>query len=461
MGDGHAGRVLVIGGGITGLAAAHALATADPAAEITLLEADTRLGGKILTTPFAGLPAVDAGPDAFLARVREAVALARTLGFDDTELISPATGQASVWWDGRMHPLPEGLVLGVPTGVAALARSRLLSIGGKARAAAEPLLPRRPVDDDLGRAIRSRFGGQILERLVGPLVGGINAGDPDRMSLAVVAPQLADAVARHRSLLFGLRPSRRTTTAGPVFLAPRAGMGALVDRLADALASRGVDVRMGTAASPIEPDGPGWRCGQFAADTVVVAVPAVPAAALLTPVAPEIAADLRHFEAVSVAMLTLAFDETTVPRFDGSGYLVPRHAQRTVTACSWASTKWPHWHRPGQVILRASVGRAGDEHTCDLDDEALLAGVLADLRTHVGLRGEPTHVRITRWPDSMPQYAPGHLGRVADIEARLTRTAPGIHLAGAAYRGIGIPACIRAGQAVARRAAHREPRSVA
>jgi oxygen-dependent protoporphyrinogen oxidase len=448
--------VLVIGGGISGLAAAHALTTSADPPRITLIEATERLGGVILTTPFAELPAIDAGPDAFLARVPEGLALAEAVGLTGAALTSPSTGAASVWWDGRLHPLPEGLVLGVPAGLTALARSRLLSTRGKLRAAAEPLLPRHDVDDDLGLLIRSRFGPEVLERLVGPLVGGINAGDPDRMSIATVTPQLADALLRHRSLLLGLRaPRRAAARSGPVFVAPAAGMGALVEHVASALHAAGVDVRMGAPAAPLEREGRAWRSGGHEADAVVIATPASSAGDLLAAVAPDVARDLRSFEAVSVALVTLAFDAAEVPTPSGSGYLVPRRAQRTITACSWASTKWPHWRRPGQLLVRASAGRSGAEAPAHLDDAALLGGVLSDLRDQAGIRAAPTAVRITRWPRSMPQYPPGHLDRVADVEERLAEAAPGVVLAGAAYRGVGIPSCIRQAIRAAARAGAR------
>jgi oxygen-dependent protoporphyrinogen oxidase len=453
---GGAERVLVIGGGITGLAAAQALVSGPAPPEITLLEADARLGGKILTTPFAGLPAIDAGPDAFLARVPEGVALAHAVGLGDADLTSPATGAASVWWDGRMHPLPERLVLGVPAGLSALARSRLLSWRGKARAAVEPLLPRRFMDDDLGRTIAYRFGPEVLERLVGPLVGGINAGDPARMSTATVAPQLAEALHDHRSVLLGLRRARRRggrSPGEPVFVAPRAGMAALVDRLHVALANAGVELRTAEPAARLERTAGGWRSGAHEADAVVVATPARAAAQLVEAVAPDVAAGLATFDAVSVTLVTLAFDAADVRPPVGSGYLVPRAEQRTITACSWASTKWAHWRRPGQVIVRASVGRAGAEAAACQDDDVLLAAVLADLARQAGVRADPTGVRITRWPASMPQYPPGHLDRVDALDRRLRDAAPGVVLAGAAYRGIGIPACIRHAQRAATRVA--------
>ncbi|HKA03244.1 MAG TPA: protoporphyrinogen oxidase, partial [Acidimicrobiales bacterium] len=235
-------RVVVVGGGITGLAAAFELSLALDRPSVTLLEASDRLGGKILTTPFGGRP-VDAGADSVLARVPWAVDLLSDLGLAD-DLVAPATGHAFVWWRGDLHPIPPGLVLGVPTGLATLARSRLLSWRGKARAALEPLRPRTDGDDDLGLTVRQRFGPEVYDRLVGPLVGSINAADPARISLAATAPQLADAAARHRSLLLALRPPPGTSASGPVFLTHPDGLGHVVHRLAARLRDAGVDLRV-------------------------------------------------------------------------------------------------------------------------------------------------------------------------------------------------------------------------
>jgi oxygen-dependent protoporphyrinogen oxidase len=440
-------RVLVIGGGITGLAAAFELSRSPQRPTVTLLEASERLGGKILTTPFAGRP-VDAGADSVLARVPWAVDLLRDLGLAD-ELVAPATGHASIWWHGALHPIPPGLVLGVPTGLPTLARSGLLSWRGKARAAVEPLLPRTDGDDDLGRTVRQRFGAEVYDRLVGPLVGSINAADPAHISLAATAPLLAEAAARHRSLLLGLRaPS--TATAGPVFLTHPDGLGHVVHRLATQLRDAGVDLRVGCPAGPIERTGAGAvAVAGLEADAVVLTTPAGAAADALTSMAPDAATRLRHIRYSSVVMVTVALPAGAVGRLDGSGYLVPVTEQRHVTACSWGSSKWPHWADGDHVVLRASLGRDGDEHALDLDDDALVGATLDDLRRHLGLRGEPAAVRVTRWPRSFPQYEPGHLDRVAAIEAALPR---GVVVAGAAYRGIGIASCVRQGRDAARAA---------
>jgi oxygen-dependent protoporphyrinogen oxidase len=443
-------HVAVVGGGITGLSAAYHLRhragdRSGPPPRVTLFEADERLGGKIRTSAFAGLPAVDEGADAFLARVPWALDLAHELGLDD--LVSPATGRAYVWWDGSLHPIPEGLVLGVPAGLASLARSHLLSWPGKARAVLEPLVRRgHPAADNLGALIEHRFGSEVLDRLVDPLIGSINAGDTRELSLAASAPQVAAGLDRSRSLLLGLRKDRGAVPAGPVFLAPVQGMEALVVALRSAI--DGVEVVMGQPVEVLERRAEGgWVVQGTEVDAVILAVPAYEAARLLAVVSPGSAALLGAISYASVAMVTLALPEAAVGRaLDGSGHLVPKPAQRTLTAASWASTKWTHWRRPGQVVVRASVGRWGDEHAVDLDDGDLVEAVVVDLERHLGIDGGPTATRVTRWPRSFPQYAPGHLDRVADLERRLSVDAPGVVVAGAAYRGLGIPACIRQGR---------------
>jgi oxygen-dependent protoporphyrinogen oxidase len=463
-----AGRrtVVVVGGGVTGLAAAYELSTAGPTMRVTVLEGSDRLGGKVQATPFAGLASVECGADMFLARTPAAVELASDLGLAD-DLVAPVSLPAFVWSRGELHQLPPGLVLGAPARLAPMVRSRLLSWRGKARAAVEPLLPRwHPGGDEgdtLGLAVRARFGDEVLDRLVGPLIGGINAGDPDRLSLRAVTPQIADALAEHRSLLVGLRAQARAAGAAgqapaSPFLAPRGGVSVLVERLHEAVSAGGGEVRTATPVAALERRDGRWIVQPASgppsqADAVVLTVPAPDAATLLGPLSPEGAAALRTITAASVAMITLAVPDGAITRpVAASGYLVPRSEQRTITACSWGSSKWAEWRVPGQMVLRISAGRVGDERALDLSDDDLLAAVLSDLDHHIGLRGQPTATRITRWWQAMPQYAPGHVARVDALTATLARDAPGLWLAGAAYRGLGLPACIAQGRAAARAA---------
>ncbi len=441
-------RVLVVGGGIAGLSAAVSLLD-EPGVEVTVREASGRLGGKIATSEFAGVDHVDEGADAYLTRVPHAVAFAARLGVDD--LTSPTDASAAVWHD-RLHDIPAGIVLGMPAAIRPFVTTSLLSWRGKARAALEPLLPRRDHGDSLGRLIRSRFGDEVHERLVDALVGSIYATDTDRSSLTAV-PQLAGLADHHRSLLLGGRGVRRLaagTTSGPIFATSRRGMGALVDAAAHDIVGRGGLIETGRPVTSITSDADGWRVDDEWFDAVVIAAPAHAAFGLLNSVAPQSAAGLAAAEYADVTMVRLAVPADQWPeRLHGrSGYLVPKPDQRYVTAASFASQKWAHW-RPadGAQIIRASLGRDGLP-VAHLDDAAVRHHTVDDLSRHLGVDFDPTAVSITRWSKAFPQYRPHHHDRVAAIERALPDT---IALAGASHRGIGIPACIADGRRAAKR----------
>lgn len=454
--------VLVVGGGIAGLATAVALAD-EPGVEVELWESAPRLGGKIATSPFAGIDAVDEGGDAFLVRQPHAMALAHKVGLGDDAMTAPAPASATVW-HGGLHRLPAGIVLGVPTDVKAFAASRLLSWRGKARAGLEPFLPRTDADDSIGKLVRGRFGDEVHERLVDALVGSIYAADTDRFSLAAV-PQLAELAKQHRSLLLGARASKKKmpppppagSKPAPVFGAPLGGIGALVDAAAAYVAERGGVLRTGRAASTVTPDGSGWRVDDERFDAVVFASPAAATARLLGGTAPEAARGLGAVEYADVLMVRLAIPGGAWPeRLAGlSGYLVPKGEQRTVTAASFGSQKWAHW-RPadGSQIVRISMGRDGlpVDH---LDDADALQRAVDEFGTHIGAEVQPTATSIHRWTAAFPQYRPHHFEHVAAVERGLPA---GIALAGASYRGIGIPACVADGQrAAAAVVAHLRP----
>lgn len=435
-------HIAVIGGGIAGLAAAHA--AIESGARVTLFEAGTQLGGVIKTSPFAGHPAIDEGADAFLARVPWAVDLARKVSLGNS-LTSPAVGKAAVWWNG-LHDIPEGLLLGLPTAFLGLARTSLLSRHGKLRAATEVLRRRSDVSSDsIGKYVRSRFGSEVHERLVDPLVGSIYAADTDDFSLAAV-PQLAEVAVRSRSvLLAAARPA--AATSGPVFLTPRAGVGALVDAVATAVGARGGEFRCGVAISELSIDGDQWRVNGELFDGVVLACPARVASELLGTIEPSVASTLNAIPAADVALLTLAVPAQDWPARlrELSGYLVPKPQQRLVTAVSFGSQKWSHWAADNHEILRVSLGR-DRLSALHLTDDELLADALEELHLHLNFVVAPTAVRVSRWPKAFPQYRPHHGTTLATVERSLP---PRISLAGASYHGIGIPACIRSGQQAA------------
>ena len=455
----------MVGGGITGLATAWYLNAGGgeeaPAPHVTLLEAEGRVGGKIRTEDLAGVP-VEAGPDTFLGRARGARELCRDLGMG-AELVAPATSRAFVWRAGRLRPLPEGTVLGVPVTVRALLAGGVLSPAGSARAALDLVLPRRPLppDPSVADLVARRMGGEVVDRLVDPLVGGINAGRADRLSLGATAAPLAAAARRHRSLILGLRARAPDdpgggSPPGPLFLGVAGGLERLVDRLASSLPA--TDVRLGVSAGPLSPGrerrwrldcapGPGVE-----ADAVVLASPAPAATAVLSAAAPSTAPHLAEIRYASVVVATLGYRPTAVSSpLDGSGFLVPRTEGRLITACTWSSSKWPHLARSGLVLLRASSGRDGDERALGMDDGELVAALHRELVDIVGVTEPPAVSRVDRWPAAFPQYEPGHDGRVRRVEEALAAEAPGVFVAGAAYRGLGIAACVEQARAAAER----------
>ncbi len=513
--------IVVLGGGITGLAAAWELSNGAPGdTRIVVLEQGESLGGKLQASTVGGR-LVDVGPDAFLARRPEAIDLCKELGIG-ADLVAPGAEGAYVWARGRLRRLPEGLAMGIPTRWVPLARSGILDLPGLARAAVD-LLPtglakRNPTghsrvgrDTSVGELVRLRLGDQVATRLAGPLIGGINAADIDLLSAQAAFPSLLDASRDPGSLMRSLRPrpgpgphapsssapppaagqslrvasSRQDLPHGAAtFLTLRTGLSSLAARLGSALVARGVDLRLGSAAHDIQaieaayhagtpesrgpsPDPGGLRqrpggseqstgwivrstSGDIAASGVVVALPAFEAAAVLRSTSADLADELDTIRYSSVSLVTLSFADTAIPDLPrGTGFLVPADAGMIITACTLLTSKWPLLKQPGLSILRASVGRDGDDRHLSIDDEELVEKVLHDLRAVLGVRARPEEALVTRWPRAFPQYQVGHYARVARIDS-LVAALPGLALAGAAYRGVGIPACIGSGRHAAR-----------
>lgn len=442
-------RVLVVGGGVTGLAAAVELLD-DARVQVEVWEADSRLGGKIATTPFGGAANVDEGADAFLTRVPYATEYCARIGVD--VLTAPQDSSAAVWHNG-LHDIPAGIVLGVPASISPFITTGLLSMRGKLRAAAEPFLPRTDAGDSLGALIRARFGAEVHERLVDALIGSIYATDTDRFSLAAV-PQLADIANSNRSLLIGARSMRRRSTATsvgtPIFGAPLTGMNELIAASAKRIEARGGVISTNRPVVAIEPDGSAFRASGERFDSVILATPATMTGCILATVAPSTADQLVQFEHADVIIVRLAIPSDQWPtRLHGlSGYLVPKSVQRLVTAVSFGSQKWGHWRTPdGSQILRVSLGRDGLP-VMHLDDETIVAATLEEVGRHLQIDLQPAAIAITRWPGAFPQYRPLHHSKVAGIALALPAN---VHVAGASYNGIGIPACIADGLRAARR----------
>ncbi|MFC4329319.1 protoporphyrinogen oxidase [Streptomyces andamanensis] len=446
-------QVVVVGGGIAGLAAAHRLL--ERGARVTVLEAADRVGGKLLPGEIAGVR-VDLGAESMLARRPEAVGLAREVGLAD-RLRPPATATASLWTRGALRPMPKGHVMGVPGTAAALAG--ILSAEGLARIERDADLPRTEVGDDVavGAYVAERLGREVVDRLVEPLLGGVYAGDAHRISMRSAVPQLFEAARTHTSLTEAVRAlqdrAARTPATGPVFLGIEGGVGTLPLAVAASVRARGGEILTGTPASGLRrtPEG-GWRllAGDrvLHADAVVVAVPAPAAAALLETESPGAAAELRAVEYASMALVTLAYRRADAALPEGSGFLVPPVDGHTIKASTFASRKWG-WiaeEDPDVLVLRTSVGRYGETEILDRDDADLVDLSRRDLRAATGLDAVPLRTRVTRWDGGLPQYPVGHHARVARVRDHVARL-PGLAVCGAAYDGVGIPACVASADA--------------
>ncbi|MBB5119172.1 protoporphyrinogen oxidase [Streptomyces eurocidicus] len=446
-------HVVVVGGGISGLAAAHRLAEAG--ARVTLLEGSGRVGGKLLAGEIAGVP-VDLGAESMLARRPEAVGLARAVGLAD-RLQAPAA-TALLWTRGELRPLPQGHMMGVPGDLGPLAASGVLSPEGLARISRDAELPRTELGEDvaIGAYVAERMGREVVDRLVEPLLGGVYAGDAYRISMRTAVPQLFEAARTHRTLAGAVRDLQARAAArqqsGPVFMGVEGGVGRLPLAVADAVRARGGVIRTQSPVAAVERAADGWRvvlgtgsgAETLAADAVVVATPAHDAARLLGPHARAAVTDLATVEYASMALVTMAFrrsDAAALPR--GSGFLVPPVDGRKIKAATFSSDKW-RWNAdsdPDLFVLRTSIGRFGDEADLEREDADLVALSLADLGAATGLAAAPVASRVTRWRAGLPQYPVGHLERVARIRADVARL-PGLRVCGAAYDGVGIPACV-------------------
>ena len=450
-------HVVIVGAGITGLAAAHQLLQQLHPPRVTIVDGADRVGGIIQASPFAGLDSVDESADAFLTRTPSAMKLCAAVGLDH-HLTSPAANHAYIW-NNNMHAIPSGTILGVPGSRKAIWNTKLLTTSGKLRASVEPLLPRAigRSTDSLGAAIRSRCGDQVLERLVDPLVGSIYATDTDNFSVHGM-PQVAELLAQPTSLMRAARGSmQKRTSGGPVFATPISGMSTLTRAVYDRIVEAGARVILSSPVRNIDPQGRSYvvqlESESLQADAVILASPARHTAALVEQISSETSKQLQQFEHASVIMIALTISRSQWPQhLTGTGYLVPKPVQTGVTAVSFGSNKWAHWKTASnEMILRVSLGRDGAPMH-HLDDKALLEVALRDLRLHLGFDATPTNMRFTRWIESFPQYRPGHAYRVDALDKQMHTSAPGVVLAGASYRGIGIPACINDGQRAATRA---------
>ncbi|SCF38521.1 oxygen-dependent protoporphyrinogen oxidase [Micromonospora matsumotoense] len=452
-------RVAVVGGGITGLAAAVRLRDRAPAdIEITVYEQSGALGGKLRTGELAGRP-VEFGAESFLMRdpaggESAAVALARRLGLTG-QIVHPTVGQAALVVDGGLRPIPGGTLVGVPGDLAAAATVATPTADAD-RDGGRPLLG-ADRDVSVGALVRARFGDQVVQRLVDPMLGGVYAGRADDLSLVTTMPALARAARVEHTLVGAVRAAQAAAPrapGAPVFGTLAGGLSTLVEAAATA---SGATIRRQAAVRELTPAGNGWRLTVgptrdpelVEADAVLLTVPARPTARLLAGFAAEAATTVGRLDYASVALVTLALPAPALPRL--SGFLVPATEGLLIKASTFFTTKWGHLAAPdGLALVRASVGRYGEETSLQLTDDDLRATVHRELTRVLGVAlPEPVAGHVQRWGGALPQYPPGHTDRVTAVRAALRASHPTLALAGAGFDGVGIPVCVRSGERAA------------
>lgn len=464
MGAAETKKVVVIGGGISGLSTAFYLQKKGKenglSLDITLIEKSETLGGKVQTLHRDGF-VIEKGPDSFMARKLPIIDLSKELGLED-QLVgtNPKAKKTYILHNGDLHPMPPGLILGIPTELTPFLKTGLISPLGKARAAMDLFLPRRKEssDESLGNFLQRRLGKEVLDHIAEPLLAGIYAGDTRSLSLKATFPQFHAVEQKHRSIILGMLASKKNPPVATdvpeiakksMFLTYKRGLTTLIERLIEELAQ--VDLRTKQSVVKLNKQDKGYQLvldngQQLEADVVILAVPPAISANLLSQQVPA-ATQLSEIRYVSVANAIIAFDEKDVPfKIDGSGFVVPRKEGRTITACTWTSSKWLHSAPEGKVLLRCYVGRAGDEEIAHLSEQELLEKIRLDLKELMNITAEPLFYEITRWPHSMPQYPLEHLGNLKKIRAELSTAMPGLFLTGSGYHGVGLPDCVRQGR---------------
>ncbi|RIV28616.1 protoporphyrinogen oxidase [Alicyclobacillaceae bacterium I2511] len=459
--------VVIIGGGITGLSAAMRLHRAlgqrtSPRLHCTVIEQDAQLGGKIKTYRDNGL-VMEAGPDSLLARKTAGIDLVRSLGLEgDLVDSNPRARKTYIVHKGHLESMPLGTNMGVPAFFGSMWKTKLISPLGKARALLDMFIPKSGIEGDqsLGVFLRRRLGNEVVDQLIEPLAAGIYAARIDDLSLQATYPVFADLERKQGSLMRGSR--QLLDAAAPMsgasakksgrsaFLTLRTGLQALIERLYDEL-HEWAELRTQTKVTEVVRDAQGGYAVAIEgpgnpevlhADAVIVTVPAFVASELLSGLSAK-AANLCAIRYASTATVFLGYEPGTVNvDLDASGFLVPRSEHMGITASTWVSSKWPHTAKDGRVLIRCYVGRSGQQESLQLENDAITAMVQDELRKVLNISAQPWFVKITRWPQSMPNYPVGHTDLVSDVELALQNEAPGVFIAGAGYHGLGIPDCI-------------------
>lgn len=449
-------HIAIVGGGIAGLACAHALAETKRFS-VTVLEAQKRVGGKILSDPVGDL-IFEGGPDSFITTKPWALALVQRLGLEKDLLPThPSKKDVYVFTRGCLRRLPEGLMLMAPTKVLPFLSSDLVPWLTKFRMGLEMFIPRGGGgDESMGDFSRRRFGAEALETIVGPILAGIFAGDPDQLSMKCTFPQFVDLEKRSRSLILGMRRAKRPPPqkGRTMFMTMRGGLSRFAEELASRLPEG--SIQTGAPVESIEKVGAhAYRARlsdgkEVAADGIVVCAPANHAARMLGGLDKDLASDVGRIPFSSTATVSLAYAAKDFPHpLDGFGFVVDRREKRSVMAATYSSTKFPGRVPSDKVLIRCFLGGAGQEDVIVGDDDALIRAVRADLKDIMGLEQTPVEARAYRWTKANPQYNVGHADLVERIESHL-KNHPGIVLAGASYKGVGIPDCVRSGEAAAK-----------
>ncbi len=469
--DGRRPLVVIVGGGVTGLAAAHRLGELEPRAKVLVLEAGPRPGGVLRTVHREGF-LIEESADSFLTALPHGMGLCRRLGLEDEVIpTDPDRRRAFVVSRGRLAPIPDGLVIMAPTRFWPMVTTPILGPWGKLRMGLELLIPARESgDESLASFARRRFGRDAYERLIQPLVGGMYTGDPERLSVRATMPRFQEMERAHGSLIRASLRDRAARGAAPrnagsgarygLFVGLRRGMSSLIEALSRRLPEgtvhcgatverldRGQDGRWLIHAAG------GRDSWKLEADALILATPARPAGRLLAKVDPELGDHLEQISSTSCAIVSLAYRRQQVGHaLDGFGFVVPRREGRSILSGSFSSIKFPGRAPEGTVLLRAFLGGAFQPEILDLDDDRLVTLAARDLSSLLDIQGDPLVRHVSRWPGVMPQYEIGHLDRVQLIEERVARHA-GLALAGNAYHGVGVPQCIQSGEQAAERIA--------
>ncbi len=466
-------KVVVVGGGISGLSAAYYLSSMSGAAtlDLELAEKSNRFGGKIETKVRDGF-VIEKGPDSFLARKPALLNLSRELNLEQQLTgTNPKAGKTYILHQGRFHEMPKGLVMGIPTRIGPFISTGLLSPAGKMRAAFDLFLPAKKdgEDETLGAFLRRRLGREVQENIVEPLLSGIYAGDPSELSLRATFPQFWQIEQKHRSLILGMaKGASSRTSSGPhpevpphvrgsVFVNYRGGLRTVVETLEHRLREMGVRLTLNKGLRSIQRANDRyelmWEDGSLSdADAIILALPAFEYGRIF-PDIPSVQA-FASMPYVSVANVVLAYHKSDVQlKNDSSGFLVPRKEKRAITACTLTSIKWLHTAPKDKVLIRCYIGRAGEEQWMEQDDDELVQTATRELEQLLGIQARPLFYEVTRLARSMPQYTRGHLERVRQMREDLKQSMPGVFVTGSAFTGIGLPDCVRQGKEAAEQVA--------